>query len=99
MILSGRGFIPAHGRWPSQRAKHTAWKTPARLPKPQRRPLFGQAGAETGSILPAASCNSPKSLFGLIRGAERCQIANPRDVKSLNKRKRLRAEGRGKPEG
>jgi hypothetical protein len=98
MIPSGGGFIPATGGGRNAR-KVRCEKTMARLAKRQRPPFFGRGGAETGSILPAASCNSPKSLFGLIRGAERCQIANPHDVKSLNKRKRLRTEGRGKPEG
>jgi hypothetical protein len=39
------------------------------------RPVFGQGGAQTGPILPAASCNSPNPPFGLISGRERGQIA------------------------
>ena len=37
-------------------------------------PVFGQGGAQTGSILPAASCNSPNLPSGLISGRERGQI-------------------------
>ena len=50
----------------------------------QKGLLFGQSGAQTGSILPAASCDSPNPTCGLISGRERGQI-DTRDVISLNK--------------
>jgi hypothetical protein len=36
--------------------------------------VFGQGGTQSGSILPAALCNSPNLPFGLISGRERGQI-------------------------
>ena len=37
-------------------------------------PVFGQGGAQSGSILPAASCNLPNLPSGLISSRERGQI-------------------------